>query len=155
MSFNYAREKRIFDQEWEQLHREYAAAGMSEAAIAQMKAFDWGWFCSRRVYADHVQALPEESSYDEDGRSTLFRKFAALSMAFEQGQASSRYAWIETIEDERLYRQLHTLSTADLELITLIAMEGYRQSEVARMWGCSRSAITQRVNKIKKLLRRT
>ena len=61
MSFNYAREKRMFDREWEQLHKEYAAAGMSEAAIAQMKAFDWGWFCSRRVYSDHIQALPEES----------------------------------------------------------------------------------------------
>lgn len=100
MGFNYAREKRKFDKEWEQLHQEYAAAGMSEAAIAQMKAFDWGWFCSRRVYADHVQALPEESSYNEDGRSTLFRKFAALSVAFEQGQASGRYAWVETIEFE-------------------------------------------------------
>ena len=90
MSFNYAREKRMFDREWEQLHKEYAAAGMNEAAIAQMKAFDWGWFCSRRVYSDHIQALPEESPYDEEGRSTLFRKFAALSVAFEQGQASDR-----------------------------------------------------------------
>lgn len=154
MGFNYAREKRKFDKEWEQLHQEYAAAGMSEAAITQMKAFDWGWFCSRRVYADHVQALPEESSYNEDGRSTLFRKFAALSVAFEQGQASGRYAWVETIEDERLYRQLHTLSAADLELITLIAIEGYRQSDVARMWGCSQVAIHKRMKKIKKILAR-
>lgn len=82
---------------------------MREAAIAQMKAFDWGWFCSRRVYAEHVQALPEEDSYDEDGRSTLFRKFAALSVAFEQEQSSERYAWVETIEDEGLYRQLRSL----------------------------------------------
>ena len=75
-------------------------------------------------------------------------------MAFEQGQASDRYAWVETIEDEELYRQLRTLSTADLELITLIAMEGYRQSEVARMWGCSRNAINKRMQKIKAILRR-
>ncbi|MGL0834068.1 RNA polymerase subunit sigma-70 [Faecalibacterium duncaniae] len=153
MSFNYAREKRMFDREWEQLHKEYVAAGMSEAAIAQMKAFDWGWFCSRRVYSDHTQSLPEESPYDEEGRSTLFRKFAALSVAFEQGQASDRYAWVETIEDEELYRQLRTLSAADLELITLIAMEGYRQSDVARMWGCSQVAVHKRMKKIKKILR--
>lgn len=152
MSFHYAREKRKFDSEWEQLHKEYAAAGMSEAAISQMKAFDWGWFCSRRVYSDHTQPYPEESLYDEEGRSTLFRKFTALSVACEQGQASDRYAWVETIEDERLYRQLRSLSTADLELITLIAMEGYRQSDVARMWGCSRNAIHKRIQKIKKIL---
>ena len=60
----------------------------------------------------------------------------------------------ETIEDEELYRQLRTLSTADLELITLIAMEGYRQSEVARIWGCSRNAINKRMQKIKAILRR-
>lgn len=154
MSFNYTREKRKFDQEWEQLHKEYAAAGMSEVAIAQMKAFDWGWFCSRRVYDDHTQAYPEESSYDEDGRSTLFRKFAALSVAFEQGQAPGRYAWVETIGDERLYRQLRALSAADLELITLIAIEGYRQSDVARMWGCSRNVIYKRMQRIKKTLQR-
>lgn len=47
-----------------------------------------------------------------------------------------------------------TLSTADLELITLIAMEGYRQSEVARMWGCSRNAINKRMQKIKAILRK-
>ena len=154
MSFHYAREKRKFDKEWEQLHKEYAAAGMDENAIAQMKTFDWGWFCSRRVYANHTQELPEESSFDEDKYSTLFRKFAALSVAFEQHQPSGRYAWVESIEDERLYQQLSALSKKDLELVTLIAMDGYRQSEVARMWGCSRSAITQRVKVIKKALRR-
>ena len=63
------------------------------------------------------------------------------------------YAWVETIEDEELYRQLRTLSAADLELITLIAMEGYRQSEVARMWGCSQVAVHKRMKKIKKILR--
>lgn len=53
MGFNYALEKLKFDKEWEKLHDEYSAAGMSEAAIAQMKAFDWGWFCSRRLYSLH------------------------------------------------------------------------------------------------------
>lgn len=54
MGFNYALEKLKFDKEWEKLHDEYSAAGMSEAAIAQMKAFDWGWFCSRRLYSLHT-----------------------------------------------------------------------------------------------------
>lgn len=152
MSFNYAREKRKFDKEWEQLHKEYAAAGMDESDIAQMKAFDWGWFCSRRVYANHTQELPEESSFDEDKYSSLFRKFAALSVAFEQHPLSGRYAWLESIEDERLHRQFRSLNTTDLELITLIAMEGYRQSDVARMWGCSQAAVHKRMRKIKKIL---
>lgn len=50
MGFNYGREKRKFDKEWERLEAEYAAAGMDEAAIMAMKLYDWKWFCSERVY---------------------------------------------------------------------------------------------------------
>ena len=46
MGFNYALEKLKFDKEWEKLHDEYSAAGMSEAAIAQMKTFDWDGFAA-------------------------------------------------------------------------------------------------------------
>ena len=44
------------------------------------------------------------------------------------------------------------LTTYDLELLTLIVFEGYKKSEVAEKLGCSRSAITQRMKKIKKNL---
>ncbi|MCI8789678.1 MAG: RNA polymerase subunit sigma-70, partial [Lachnospiraceae bacterium] len=36
----------------------------------------------------------------------------------------------------------------DLELLTLLIVDGYRQADVARLWNCSRSAIPQRINKI-------
>lgn len=41
MGFNYGLEKKKFDQEWKKLRREYRAAGMDEAAIEAMYAFDW------------------------------------------------------------------------------------------------------------------
>ena len=154
MGFNYALEKLKFDKEWEKLHDEYSAAGMSEAAIAQMKAFDWGWFCSRRLYSLHNQPLPEEYCFDEDRASTLFRRFAALSVAFEDDLGTSRYGWLESIEDPRLYQRLKALSDKHLELITLIAIDGYSQAEVARMWGCCRNVIYKKVQRIKKFLQR-
>lgn len=61
MGFNYAREKRKFDKEWEQLHQEYAAAGMSEAAIAQMKAFDWGCFL---LFSNSADLYPLNGGFD-------------------------------------------------------------------------------------------
>ena len=68
MGFNYGREKRRFDKEWEQLQKEYAAAGMEEADIAQMKEFDWEWFRSRRTYENHNQALPDEGTWTMEGQ---------------------------------------------------------------------------------------
>ena len=64
-------------------------------------------------------------------------------------------AWVNSIEDPQLYRGLRRLSIYDLELLTLIVFEGYKKSEVAEKLGCSRSAITQRMKKIKKKLENT
>ena len=155
MGFYYLTEKRKFDKEWEKLRAEYEAAGMDEESIEKMKAFDWGWFCSRRVYENHTQSLPDPEGYDDDEKSVLFRKFAALSVFFDENQSTDRFAWVEYIEDEALYERLRSLSFNDLVLITMIAMEGYTQAEVARLRGVSRSAITQQMNKIKKFLRTT
>lgn len=154
MGFNYGREKRRFDKEWEQLQKEYAAAGMKEADIVWMKKFDWEWFCSRRSYENHNQALPDETDM-EDGRTILFRKFPELSAEFEHQELSGRYAWLQKIEDEKLYQHLCQLGEKDLELLTLVVMEGHTQVEVAKLWGRSESAISQRMKKIKKFLQGT
>ena len=154
MGFNYGREKRRFDKEWEQLQKEYAAAGMEEADITLMKEFDWEWFCSRRTYENHNQALPDEEDI-EAGRTLLFQKFPELSADFEQQEFTDRYAWLQEIEDEKLYQRLCRLGEKDLELLTRMVVEGYTQAEVAKLWRYSRSAITQKVKKIQKYLQNT
>ena len=151
MGFNYAREKRRFEKEWEQLHEEYSALGMDEAAIDRIKEFDWRWFCSRRVYAHHNQHLPDEGDFPED-RGLLIRRYRKLVTEFDELKFSGRYAWLHEIEDEELYRRLDTLPGKDIELLTLIIEEGYRQADVARMWECSRNSVSKRWNKIKKIL---
>lgn len=151
MGFNYGREKRRFNKEWEQLQKEYAAAGMKEADITRMKEFDWEWFCSRRTYENHNQTLPDEEDIEE-GKTVLFRKFPELSADFEQRKFSDRYAWLQEIEDKKLYQRLCQLEEKDLELLTLMVIDGYRQADIARLWGCMRSTVTKRLNKIKKVL---
>ena len=153
MSFNYAREKRKFDRAWEQLQMEYLEAGMDEKAIAQIKEFDWKWFCNRRAYDNHNQPLPDGEDFSEGGNAILFRKFSSLSVDFDLRKISGRYDWLQEIGDEKVYQCLKSLESKDLELLTLIAMEGYTQAEVAKLWKCSRSAITQRMKKIKKILK--
>ena len=142
MGFHYGYEKRKFDAEWTRLEQEYRAAGMDDRQIAAMKEYDWTWFCSQRTYQNRVQALPSEQCEDESEQSCLFRKFESLSCTWDTGDVDSRrFGWLSSLEDE-------------LELLTLLIVDGYRQADVARLWNCSRSAITQRINKIKIFLKK-
>lgn len=138
MSFHYGREKRKFDQEWERLQAEYEAAGMDGASILEMKLYDWKWFCSQRVYNDRARPLPSECSQEVG---------TAVDSGFQ-----SRYGWILDVEDEGLSQRLQKLSPEDLDLLTLMVVDGYRQADIARMNGCSRNAVYKKLKKIKKLL---
>lgn len=153
MSFNYGREKRAFDKEWKQMEAEYRAAGMSPKEIQAMKAFDWRWFCSERTYHNHVQALPT-GDIEKDG-DALFKqaRLEAMTTQWDAGDVDhTRFGWLSALEDEKLYRKLRVLSDKDLELLTLLYVDGYQQAEVARKMNCSRNSVHKRLKKIKKIL---
>ncbi|MEG1773191.1 MAG: RNA polymerase subunit sigma-70, partial [Clostridia bacterium] len=123
MGFNYAKEKREFDKEWVHLRAEYEAVGMRKEAITKIYDFDWEWFCSRRKFADHSQALPVECiDVDDTGRSALVNKFESMITAFDESAFYGRYAWVDTVEDANLSDNLKRLSLKDLELLTLIVI---------------------------------
>ncbi len=156
MAFYYAKEKREFDREWEQLRREYEAAGMAEENIQALYDFDWQWFCSRRRFMDHTQSLPPETIDGENSQaqSSLIRKFASFSVSMDESQLGGRYGWVEEIEDSKLLDKLRKLSQADLELLTLIAIEGYSQPEIGLIMDCSQSNISQKITRIKNFLKK-
>ena len=58
MGFNYAREKRKFDEKWKKLEDWYRESGMSEDAIREMREYDWNELKARRRY---------ENKRDESG----------------------------------------------------------------------------------------
>ena len=66
MKFNKGYEWKKFEEEWKRLRREYAAAGMDEAAIEAMYEFDRGVFNSNRRYAEHTQEVGSQAFF-EDG----------------------------------------------------------------------------------------
>lgn len=155
MGFNYSREKLIFDREWEKLREQYQKAGMNEEAIQELYDFDWSWFRMRRNFENHVQALPEDEIGEEklDTRSSLFLKFASLSTSFDEEDFLGRHDWIDTISNDALSKKLKDLSNDELELLTLLAIEGYTQREIARIMHCSQNAIYKRLIKIKRILK--
>ena len=152
----YGYEKKKFDSRWKRLEVEYCDAGMSEEQIAAMKEYDWAWFCSQRVFQNHTQPIPCEQYDEVCGQSQLFRKFASLSYQWDVDKIDqTRYGWLASVENEQLLLRLKKLSKKDLELLTLLFVDGYRQIDVARLWHCSRSAVAQRFKKIKKFLNNT
>lgn len=154
MGFNYAKEKKKFDEEWKRLREEYERAGMNQLAIEEIYVFDWQEFCSRRVYSDHNQQLPDTYFENAPGHecSSLFRRYLTLSMTFDETDFEGRYAWIESIDNPQIADKLKKLALKDLEILTLLAIEGYSQRELAAQLGCSQNAISKRIKKIRALL---
>lgn len=153
MGFNYAKEKLLFDKEWKTLKEQYIKEGMSKEAIEDLYDFDWSWFKMRRRYESHVQRLPEED-FDEQSignRTDLFKKYTSLSTELDE-YFSGRYAWVDTLSNVKLVGKIKKLSFKELELLTLIAIEGYSQREIARKMNCSQNSISKKIIKIKKIL---
>lgn len=158
MGFNYGLEKRKFTEEWKKLYSEYKAAGMSEEDIQDIYAFDLNVFRKNRTEFQRTQPLSESSCDDgtEQGESmsALLKKFSsALSVCDKYSfQSDPRFAWVDEMENDELYRKIISLPERDIDLLTLIAFEGYSQREVAEIRGIAPAAICKKISKLKKLL---
>ena len=137
MAYNYAREKRRFDAEWKRKELWYRKEGMSEDDIEEMRRFDLEQFNRDRAYESRRRPL-----------ETACGSCYTLMPEFNSG----RGGWIEELSDTRLYKKLRELSAADLELLTLLCVDGCSQAQAARVLGCTQQAVSKRLYKIKKYL---
>lgn len=159
MGFNYGLEKKKFDQEWKKLRREYRAAGMDEAAIKAMYAFDWKGFNAERAYQNHTQRMPFQQ-FDDDGdtagedASALLVKFLdAFAVMPQETDERNRYGWLDEVESEALYARLQKLSDDDIDLLTLYVFEGFSVVEIAAMKGIAHQNVSKKIRRIKKFLK--
>lgn len=86
--------------------------------------------------------------------SALLKKFSsALSVRDKYSfQSDPSFAWVDEMENDKLYRKIISLPERDIDLLTLIAFEGYSQREVAEIRGIAPAAICKKIAKLKKLL---
>lgn len=57
--------------------------------------------------------------------------------------------WIEDLDTVEIIVWVKKLSEKDIELLTLLSVDGLKQNEVAEMWGVSDAAISKRMKKIR------
>lgn len=152
MSFHYAKERAKFDREWEKLRRQYKNAGMIPEAIEEMYQYDLRFFNSCRKYYSHTQQMPETIGVDtdENKNSTLFRKYSALSVTFNDTDLYDRYSWLESSSNPQIQSIVGALTLKDKELLTLLYCDGKNQDDISKEWGCTQQAVSKRLQKIKK-----
>ncbi len=154
MGFNYSTERKKFEREWKKIREEYLEAGMSESSIMQLYQFDLAAFYSNRRYIMHTQSLPDLNDPERIEKSgRLYQKFQNLSYTVDENSLSGHYAWIDTIDSPTILRRLRRLNSKDVEVLTLYAIDGFNQQEIAQIIGCHQTVISRRIKKIKKILR--
>ena len=157
MSWNDGYERRKFEARQKKQAEEYRALGMTEEQIQAMYEFDLEQYKSDRRYHTHTQQLTT-SDFDEgeadDSESTLLQKFfGELTETIENSSEKSRYWWIEQIDNPNLVSAIKKLSREQIEVLTLIVVDGYGQAEIEEVMKVSQSAISQRLATIKKILK--
>ena len=154
MSWNDGYERRKFEARQKKQAEEYRALGMTEEQIQTMYEFDLAQYKSDRRYYMHTQQFTssdfDDGEEDDSESSLLYKFFDELTCDIETSGHKSRYWWLEEIEDPALIRKLKTLSREDIELITLLAFDGYAKTEIAKMLGCQPYHITRKMARIKK-----
>lgn len=154
MKFNYTSEKKKFEKTWKRLEKEYYEAGMSRNQIEEMKQFDWEVFKSERNYRKHNVFISEILLNDEKYRGQeldfLLHKYGNCSKNISEMGKFLRYGWIDELQRRELIAVLEKLSEEDMELVTLVFLEGYTQKEAARIIGLSEKTVWRRLKNVKK-----
>ena len=110
---------------------------MSEDDIEVMRRFDLEQFNRDRAYESRRRPL-----------ETACGSCYTLMPECNSGLGG----WIEELSDPRLSAKLRELPEADLELLTLLCVDGCSQTQAAHVLGFTQQAVSKRLRKIKKYL---
>lgn len=155
MAYNYARERKKFVDEWKRKRAEYTAAGMDSNTIEEMYQFDLTEFRKNRSYFTHTVPMLPVGFDDDNGedKSTFVNRFREATSVYDDYCSTTRYGWIDDIDNPLIVKKLKELSLNDIELLTLIVFDGFSQRDVAAMKMVSQFAISKKIQRIKKFLK--
>ena len=158
MCWNDGYERRKFEARQKKQAEEYRALGMTEEQIKEMYEFDLEQYKSDRRYHMHTQPFTSsdfDDGEDDDSESTLLNKFFdELTLTIDSRSEQSRYWWIEEIEDEELAYRVKCLNSDEIEMLTVLAFDGYTQAEAAKTMGIPYRTFKFKLRNIKNFLRK-
>ena len=152
MKWNNAKERKEFIKKQNKLRKTYLAAGMTEEQIKEIYEYDLSEFNSNRRESEHTQKFDFDSAKfdDKETDNPLFQKFLERISALPEYSDTSRFGWIEEVENDSLAKALKTLSKKELEILTEWLVESVSQREIANRQGVKESAISRKIDRLKK-----
>ncbi len=154
---NYAHNRKIMEKGFAKTEVICRENGMLEESIEEIYCMDLALLNNDRRFYTHTQSYDGAQFADggetNEGHSPLLGKFQEqLSVAQAEICGWSRMSWIEDLDTEEVILWVKGQTEKNLELLTLIVVDGLKQTEVAKMWKVSDAAISKRMKKMKKSL---
>lgn len=138
MKWNNRRQRAQFLRKQAKLKEQYIALSMTNEEIQTMYDFDLAEFNCKRREAEHTYRL---NDVDLD----------SVTVELES-VTTSRYAWIDEIENERVIAAIKSMPRDYIEILTEIVIDGLSQAEIARNHNVGRNAIANKINRIKGII---
>ncbi|MEY8392566.1 hypothetical protein AALA98_14615 [Lachnospiraceae bacterium 45-W7] len=176
MRFPYGKNRKIMEEEYNELAIICRKENKPEEMIEQIHDLLLHQLNRDRAYITHTQPYecydssnnkgnrnnyaqnrkrPEAGDSDiiDEGQSPLLKKFSA-QLSVTQGEICEwgRMDWIEDLDTVEIIVWIKKQSKKDIELLTLLSVDGLKQKEVAEIWGVSDAAISKRMRKIRESL---
>ena len=152
MNYNSGNARRNFYAKWDKLREEYQAAGMKEDAIQKMYEYDLAVFNDDRAHHRYDVEIP--NAEDSENRNDYVEYVRATTVTDTYHETKTRFAWVGEVQNERLHTGLEKLSDEDLKLLTLYAVSGFNEYEIAKVFRLSQPAIHKRIAKITLFLKK-
>ena len=128
---------------------------MSDAQIEQIEAIDKKIFRNDMNYDNHnIPMYSGYYAYDENNIE-LESVFTPLKNMCEEMDysLSGRYYWIDEISSDVLLNEIHKLNAFEIEVITLVAFDGYSKNETAKKLNISYDKVQYCFKKIQNRLK--
>ena len=110
---------------------------------------------NERRYRIHTQSygvFPNEEDTREDSNPLLKNFLEAFSVTQEEISCWGRMAWIDDLDTPEIIEWVKSLGEEDIQLLTLLVVDGKKQTEIARLLGKHDSAISRKIKKLRESL---
>lgn len=157
MGFNYGYGRKKMEEEFAKIAKLCRKEGMPEEKIEEIHDMMLEDLNKDRAFRVHTQPLDglrfPDGDEAEEGRSPLLDKFLGrLSVTQGEIYEWGRMDWIEDLDTVEIIVWVKEQSEKDIELLTLLSVDGLKQKEVAGMWNVSPTAISKKMKKIRESL---
>lgn len=155
MKINISKEYLRFEKEKQEKRKIYDNLNMNVEQIEQIEAIDKKIFRNDINYNAHnIPLYSGDYEYEEKNMEKKSIVSHIKNIYEEMDYSlSGRYYWIDEISSDVLLNEIHKLNAFEIEVITLVAFDGYSKNEAAKKLNVSYDKVQYCFKKIQNRLK--